>query len=95
MTGAIGWRIVPYAALGSLIGAGYFAALAWNVRLYVSHGGGLKALLLHLSRLAVAVVALTLCARQGAAPMIASFVGFMAIRMISVSHYGLATERNT
>jgi F1F0 ATPase subunit 2 len=95
MTGAIGLRIVPYAALGSLIGTGYLAALAWNVRLYVGLGGGLKALLLHLLRLAVAVAALTLCARQGAAPMIASFVGFLAIRMISVTHYRLAIERNT
>ena len=94
MIGVVVVRIVPYAALGALIGAAYFAALGWNVRLYAGHGAGRKALLLHLSRLAVAVAAFTLCARQGAAPMLASFAGFLAIRTISVNHYRLALQRN-
>jgi len=94
MIGVVVLRIVPYAALGALVGAAYFAALGWNVRLYAGHGAGWKALLLHLSRLAVAVAAFTLCARQGGAPMIASLVGFLAIRTISVNHYRLALQRN-
>jgi F1F0 ATPase subunit 2 len=96
MTGALGLRIVPYAALGSLIGAGYFAALAWNVRLYVGGADGVQAVLIHLLRLAAAIAAFTLCARQGAAPMIASLLGFLAIRTISINRYGrngLAAER--
>ena len=36
------------------------------------------------------IAAFTLCARQGAAPVLASFAGFLAIRTISVNHYGLA-----
>jgi len=87
-------RIVHYAALGASVGAVYFAALGWNVRLYARHGAGWKALLLHLSRLATAVAAFTLCARQGATPLLASFAGFLAIRTISVNHYRLALERN-
>ena len=87
-------RIVPYAALGALIGAAYFTALGWNVRLYAAHGAGWKALLLHLSRLALAVMAFTLSARQGAAPLLAGFAGFLAMRTISVTHYGLVIERN-
>ncbi len=87
-------RMVPYAALGALVGAAYFAALGWNVRLYAGHGAGSKALLLHLSRLAVAVAAFTLCARQGAVPLLASFAGFLAIRTISVNRYRLAVERD-
>lgn len=94
MIGVVVLRIVPYAALGALMGAAYFAALGWNVRLYAGHGDGWKAVLLHLSRLAVAVVALTLCARQGAAPVLASFAGFLVIRTISVNHYRFALERN-
>jgi F1F0 ATPase subunit 2 len=85
MTGAIGLRIVTFTAVGSIIGAGYFAALAWNVRLYVGRADGLKSLLIHLLRLAVAVAAFTLCARQGAAPMIASLLGFLAIRTITIN----------
>src|SRR5208282_6839750 len=49
MIGAVVLRIVPYAALGAFVGAAYFAALGWNVRLYAGHGAGWKALLLHLS----------------------------------------------
>jgi F1F0 ATPase subunit 2 len=94
MIGVVVLRIVPYAALGASIGVAYFAALGWNVRLYAGHGAGWKALLLHLSRLAVAVAAFTLCARQGAVPVLASFAGFVLIRMISVNHYRLALERN-
>jgi F1F0 ATPase subunit 2 len=95
MIGSAVLRTAPYAALGGFIGAIYFAALAWNVRLYTGHGSGWVALLLHLSRLAVAIAAFTLCARQGAAPVLASLAGFLLIRTISVNNYGLAPERNT
>ena len=94
MIGVAAALIVSYGALGALIGAAYFAALGWNVALYVGHEAGWKALLLHLSRLAVAVVAFTLCVRQGAAPLLASFAGFLAIRTISLKHYGLVAERD-
>jgi len=86
---------VPYAAFGALIGAAYFAALGWNVRLYAGDGAGWQALLLHLSRIAFAIAALTLCARQGAAPLLASFAGFLATRTISVHRFKLAIERNS
>ena len=95
MIEAIVLRIVSYAVLGALIGAAYFAALGWNVRLYADDGAGLSALLLHLARLVVAVAAFTLCAKQGAAPLLASFVGFFAIRTISVNRHLLALPRNS
>jgi F1F0 ATPase subunit 2 len=94
MIGAVLLRIVLFAALGGFIGAAYFAALAWNVRLYAGHGPGRKALPLHLSRVAAAAAVFTLCARQGAAQILASFAGFLLIRTISVRHYGVAPERN-
>ena len=88
-------RVVPYAVVGALIGSAYFAALGWNVRLYSDNGAGLSALLLHLARLVVAVAAFTLCARQGAAPLLASFAGFLAIWTISVNRYRLALARSS
>ena len=95
MIEAIILRTVSYAVLGALIGAAYFSALGWNVRLYADNGAGFSALLLHLARLVVAVAAFTLCAKQGAAPLLASFVGFFAIRMISVNRNLLAVARNS
>ena len=94
MIGVVVLRIAPYVALGAIIGTAYFAALGWNVRLYAGHGAGWKALLLHLSRLGIAIVAFMFCAGRGAAPLLASFAGFLAIRTISVNRCGLALERN-
>ncbi len=95
MIGAIVLHTVPYAVMGTMIGVAYFAALGWNVRLYADRGAGLNALLLHLARLVVAVAVFTLCAKQGAAPLLASFVGFVAIRTISVNRYLLAMTRSS
>jgi F1F0 ATPase subunit 2 len=95
MIGVVAVRIAAYGALGALIGMAYFAALAWNVRLYTGQALGWNAPLLHLARLGVAVAAFALCARQGAAPMLASFAGFFAIRVISVNHYRSASPRNS
>jgi len=94
MIGVVIVRMASYGAFGALIGAAYFAALGWNVRLYTGGGAGGYALLLHLARLPVAVAAFTLCARQGAAPMLASFAGFLAMRVVSVNRYRLAPQRN-
>ena len=88
-------RMVSYAMLGALIGAGHFAALEWNVRLYIGRVAGWKAALLHFSRLAVAMAAFTLCARQGAAALLASFAGFLAIRTTSVNRYRFVLARNS
>lgn len=88
-------RIGPYAVLGALIGAAYFAALGWNVRLYADRGAGLSALLLRLARLVVAVAVFMHFAKQGAAPLLASFAGFFAIRTISVNRYLLALARSS
>ncbi len=84
MIGVVALRIAAYATLGALIGMAYFAALAWNVRLYTGQALGWNAPLLHLARLGVAVAAFALCARQGAAPAFASFAGFLAIRTIAI-----------
>jgi len=94
MIGAIVLRIMPYAILGGTIGAAYFAALGWNVRLYADNGAGWRSLLLHLSRLVAAVAVFTFCARQGAAPMLASFAGFLTLRTISINRRRLALEKN-
>ncbi|MFZ2063741.1 MAG: ATP synthase subunit I [Candidatus Binatus sp.] len=87
-------RIVPYAVIGASIGVAYFAALGWNVRLYADNGAGPSSLLLHLARIVVAVAAFTLCAKQGAMPLLACFAGFLAIRTISVNRNRLALAKN-
>lgn len=92
MMGIVIIRLMTYAALGALFGAGYFAALGWNVRLYAGRGSVGKALLLHLLRVAVVIAAFSLCARQGAAPLLVTFAGFLTIRAISVNHYRLTLE---
>ncbi len=93
MTAVTVLRIAPYGAVGGLIGAAYFAALAWNVRLYTGQGAVWNALVLHLARLGVAVAAFALCARQGAPPMLASLAGFLAMRTIAIRTNAMRTLR--
>ncbi len=76
--------ILIYGALGVLLGAAYFSALGWNVRLYTDEGAGWKALLLHLVRLLAAIAIFTICARQGATPLLSAFAGFLAARTVAV-----------
>jgi F1F0 ATPase subunit 2 len=86
-------RVWLYAVLGLLLGVGYFSALGWNVRLYVGRRAGWGAVLLHVLRLGAIGGALTLCARQGALPLLTTVVGFQVARMAAVSQKGRALER--
>lgn len=78
-------RALPYGALGALIGIAYVGALAWNVRLYVGHGVEWGVLLVHLLRLLTVAAAFTLCARQGALPLLSTLVGFLVTRTLTVN----------
>ncbi len=88
-----GAQIATYAALGAGLGTAYFAALGWNVRLYFARTAARKPVLLHFSRLGFAVAAFTLCAKQGALPLLATFAGFLAMRTIVLTHHGFADRR--
>jgi F1F0 ATPase subunit 2 len=78
--------------LGALMASAYCAALWWNVRIYLGDSGW-RALPLHLLRIAVVALILTLCARQGAMPLLATFAGFLIARTIIVSRFRTATGR--
>jgi F1F0 ATPase subunit 2 len=78
-------RVLLYCALGTLLGISHFSALGLNVRLYVGHGAPWSALLVHLLRLLAVGAALTLCARQGAFPLLSSVVGFQMMRTAAVN----------
>jgi len=75
----------PYGLLGALIGIAYVSALGWNVRLYVGHGVGWGGLLVHGLRLLMVAAGFTLCARQGALPLLSSLVGFVVTRTWAVN----------
>lgn len=78
-------RVLPYCALGVLLGVAYLYALALNVRLYVGSGRGWSAPFLHLTRLLVIAAVFTLCARRGASSLLSSMVGFELIRTVAVN----------
>lgn len=86
-------RVLPYCALGALLGVVYFSALGLNVRLYAGSGPGWSAMLLHLARLLLIGAVFTLCARQGASSLLSSVVGFELTRKIAVNQQRLALER--
>ena len=76
-------------ALGALLASAYCAALWWNVRIYLADASW-RALPLHLLRIGGVVLIFTLCARQGAMPLLASFAGFLIARTVIVSRYRTA-----
>ena len=83
-------RVLPYCALGALLGVAYFSALALNVRLYMGSGPGWSATLLHLARMLVIAAVFTLCARRGAPSLLSSMVGFELMRKVAVNQQRLA-----
>jgi F1F0 ATPase subunit 2 len=78
-------RALPYGLLGAVIGIAYIGALGWNVRLYLGHGIGWGGLLVHTLRLLIVAAAFTICARQGALPLLSSLVGFLVTRTWAVN----------
>jgi len=76
--------ITTYGIIGIALCAVYLFALRWNIRLYCNYMALWKALLLHLLRLVAIGTAFTLCARQGALPLLLSFGGFVGMRTIAL-----------
>jgi F1F0 ATPase subunit 2 len=88
-------RLLPYCALGALLGVAYFSALSLNVRLYAGSGPGWSAMLLHLARVLMLGTIFTLCARQGASFLLSSVLGFELMRKVAVSRQILALGRES
>jgi hypothetical protein len=77
---------------GAVFAKVYFSGLSWNVQLYVDEGIGLRAGAVHVGRLLLAASMFTLCAMIGAAPLLASFAAFLAMRLIILRRFTLADE---
>lgn len=74
----------PFVLLGTLLGAGYFAALRVNVERYLSGRSPGAAVALHLGRLAVTAAAFALIAPAGAVPLLGALLGFMLARSLAL-----------
>ncbi len=78
------WRAAPFALLGALLGAGYFAALRGNVERYLVGAPLRPTLALHLGRLLLAGLAFALIAKAGAAALLGALAGFLFARALAV-----------
>jgi F1F0 ATPase subunit 2 len=90
MTNLLIEKAALFFTFGALLGAAYFYALDWNVRLYAAAGAGWKAMLLHLARMLGAVAIFTVFARQGALPLLSGFVGFLVMRTVAIRRQRVA-----
>jgi hypothetical protein len=72
------------AAAGFGLGLGYFAALRRSVALFGAGGSRLAPVALTILRLAAAAAFLVFAARLGAAPLLASFAGFLVARFYAL-----------
>ena len=74
----------PFALLGTMVGAGYFAALRHNVEHYLSPRSLGAAVMLHLARLVLAGIAFALTAQAGAVPLLGALSGFLLARALAI-----------
>jgi F1F0 ATPase subunit 2 len=73
-----------FVVLGALIGAGYFPALRFNVRHYLSGGSLGPAIAFHLGRLLLAGIGFALIAPAGAVPSLGALCGFVLARAVAL-----------
>ena len=79
MNGMVVARLAAWILLGALLGAGFFALLRLNVRLYGTRRWPL-AILVHLVRWSLLVLALVVLARAGARPLLRATMGLLLAR---------------
>lgn len=72
------------ACAGFAFGLVYFAALRRTAALFAAGGGWLGPSVLTIGRVGAATILLTLAARLGATPLLATFLGFLAARAIAL-----------
>jgi hypothetical protein len=72
------------AVAGLAFGFIYFASLKRSVTLFVGGKGWLGPLVLTLGRIGAAVAFLFVAAKLGAAPLLASFIGFLMARALAL-----------
>lgn len=77
--------IAAYFVLGLAVGAAHFHGLRENTRLWVEGRGNLRPALAHVARLSLVALVFFLVSRAGAAPLLASFAGFVVARPIYVA----------
>ena len=80
--------IAFFMILGVLVGVIYFALLRINAALYVRREQRLAALVLHAARMGAIGLLFYGLAMWGAAPLVATFAGFVAVRMVVVHRVG-------
>jgi hypothetical protein len=88
------WICVPMAtdiglglAAGFTLAHGHLAALAANVRLYLTPGPAWRPIGLHVVRFAVVVLSFAIAARFGAPALIAMLAGFTLGRALVLRRY--------
>ena len=69
---------------GFVFGFAYFVVLRRTIDLYIAERGRLVPALLTLGRLAAVTLFLVITARNGALPLLASFIGFLMARAVAL-----------
>jgi hypothetical protein len=81
MTATHAATVCLFAGAGLMLGLVHFLGVRLSTRLYLEDGANLRAIGLHLLRVAATVVAFSLIAQAGALPLLAAFTGFLVGRI--------------
>lgn len=85
--GTIGEALL-FVGVGALIGGVHFAALRWNVQLFLADGSTWRAVGLQLLRMVLTAGALFGCACVGALPLLAALAGLLLVRRLALRRVG-------
>jgi len=87
-----GLKLGFFFVLGAALGAAFFGALEWNVRLYCGSAGSRLAAPIHALRLLAVAAGLAAVARLGAAPLLCVVAGLQLARVFAVGAKASAIE---
>jgi len=87
-----GLKLGFFLVLGTALGAAFFGALEWNVRLYCGSAQSRLAAPIHALRLFGVAAGLAGVARFGAAPLLCVAAGLQLARVFAVRAKASATE---
>lgn len=87
-----GIKLALFVVFGAALGAAYFGALEWNVRLYCRTAGSRLAAPIHVLRLLGVAAVLAGLAKLGAAPMLCAVAGLQLARVVAVRAKSSAWE---
>lgn len=85
MTPSLVLHAALFALVGLALGLAHFVGLRETTRLYLADGARARSIAIHVARMIATAAIFVWIAQRGAVPLLSTFAGFLAARMITVA----------